>query len=1247
MQTLSSSQRGSRALVRLRPLMIALCAAGYASATLAQAVLPSRTIDANTLPDVGRTVGDITSSVSTTASGVAKLTINQTSAKGVVEVSSSSANGQFQISGLSVGSNAWVDVIAPTASSLTVLRSLGQDPSYIYGRITANDRLFVINTNGIYVGATGSVSTASLVMSALDLRSDYVENDYAKLFADTHVVFTAGASGYGYGSYGSPVVEVDKGATLTATDGGGVMLIGNDGVRNAGGISVGSGGDITLVAGAKVEADIGDSGYIKLTSVADASVPGQTQDFTGRTVVNTGTLEAPNGTVTLQTKGEGFGGNVFGDPTRLSGLVTEVSIAGVMNAGVIRANGSNGGQGKVTLKAEGNGAAAMNSGTIDVSAKDAQSAAGNIVMSARTVMVGNLDGGRAQLLAEGPSGGGNITLNNATVTGSESSSLIRVESGSTLSADATDNGGGGTIKLSTFDGLSEAQLSNGSNFGTVRVYGTLQARGGVNGGNGGVVETLGTYVNVQDVDLGRASILVGARAAGAAGGVWSVYSPGLTIGANVPSINNGTNQSETYITDANINAVLNSGGSVGISTSYKATAADTEATVNLAGGGLTVQGGTGIAQAEGLGGNTLYLQSGRDLVVEGGARITSTAGKLDVSLRADAFGTGQGSVILDGVSNVTPLRQVLAAAPEGGIAIRTNGGNLNLIGATSPAVVGTKPVNDNPGVVIYGTAISTVGTDTTGQAVRGDVLVKGAGGVAGDSLSADTAVAGQAGVLIGGGTTIDARNVTLLGNSNSVAGVSLANTTISTDKGVIDIRGVSQGGRTVAAQEQPIGVDIGAGVTINAGEGSVRILGRGVRDAGTLGGLPNAYGVRANDLTITTSGANAGQQVTIVGQSGGSAGAGVQVDNGQPGIQVYGLGPDGKGVIASNADIVIGASADANAPSALNLGTALTPSQLVTSGHAPVFNTLGRLNFRPAGVNADGKLTESTGTAIRVGTAAGGIPTNFIVHPMWFNAGANPGIAEGAITVIGSNAQAALISVEDGALNGAHTVTLQNQNEQAMASPSASGNRTAAAAASGPGGIDLGAQTGANPALNLTLATAGDITQSGPINVAALQVIGAPGSQVLLNNPGNQIGSAIYNNGVLAPQINAQSLPQSTTSATAMGYSVNTGDTASNAFVPLAINYTYNRDQSPYIPPDQRPKLPFESVDALNELRTDVYLHGQFSRPQLCTPANTLAASVAGSGQLEPLSLEWTKVRRGAQLSNCSGVQADGNCSAF
>lgn len=58
-----------------------------------------------------------------------------------------------------------------------------------------------------------------------------------------------------------------------------------------------------------------------------------------------------------------------------------------------------------------------------------------------------------QLLAQGPLGGGEIVLNNAVAPASEGTNLIQVQSGSTLSVDATDNGKGGTITLSSFDGL--------------------------------------------------------------------------------------------------------------------------------------------------------------------------------------------------------------------------------------------------------------------------------------------------------------------------------------------------------------------------------------------------------------------------------------------------------------------------------------------------------------------------------------------------------------------------------------------------------------------------------------------------------------------------------------------------------------------------------------------------------------------------------------------------------------------------
>lgn len=1242
MQTSFASRRRHGRVVRVRPLMLALLAAGYASASMA---LTGQVIDPRTLPDLknARTVGSFTIPDPVITATSAKQSITQTSDKGVIEIGRSVVNvdGQTRVQtrGLSVGSAAWIDVTAPTVNSLTVFRSVGLDPSSIYGKITANDRLFIINPNGIYVGSGASISASSLVVSALDLDPAYTDKDYAKLFSDTHVVFASGASGNVYGGgYGSPVVEIAKGATLTATDGGGVMLIGDQGVRNQGAISVGSGGDISLVAAGNVEVQIGDSGYIQLVAATAPNLPGGGADNTGRTIVNTGTLDAPNGNVTLWTVGYGFGGNVFinanpgnanPDPTGLSNyLGYKVAPTGVFNAGTITANGVgglNGGQGSVTMKAQGDSAVVFNSGKVDVSAKDAKSAAGSILLSAATVVVGNPDVEatvNAQLLADGPSGGGSITINNAVATPSESRNLIQILPAATLSADATDNGNGGAIKLSTLDlsGITNPaeQFPVGINThpGDLRVYGTLQARGGLNGGNGGSVETSGSYVNVHDVNLGQASILVGARAAGAAGGLWTVYSPTLTIGSAVPSQADGTHQSDTYISAVDINAVLNSGGSVGMSTSYQNLS-------QVSSGPLTIESGTQILQSAGLGGNSLYLASGSDLIMNSGASIQSTSGTLGISLVADSYGVGQGSLILGGSGQiVTPLsikRQSLAiTAPEGGVTIATNGADLHLTGAVVPAD-GVQPVNANPGVLINGAAISTVGHDLQGNEIRGNVLIKGAGGVAGDSAKLDTTVPGQIGVAIGGGTTIEAGNANILGNSTSVAGVSLSNTTISTDKGVIDIRGVSQGATAAKAVGTPIGVDFGSNVIINAGQGYVRILGRGVREAG--GGTAASYGVRANDLTVTTNGPNPGQQITIIGQSGGSAGAGVQVDGGSRGIRLFDQNSQVNQVskpdvlVASSADVIIGASADAVAPQALNLG-------------APTFYTNGRINVRPAGVSVvDGTVTvtESPTTAIRVGSSAGAIATNFIVKPAWFNAAVNSKISPGAVTVIGSSAQSGQISVEAGALNGAGTVTLQNQG-------------------AGSGGISLEAQTGSNAALNLALATTGDISQSGPIHVSNLKVIADAGSSVKLNDPGNQIANAIFNNKVVTPQINAQALPQSNATASAIGYSVSADSANGNVFLPLAISFEAQRV---YIPPEDRPKLPFESVDALNELRTDVYLHGQFSRPQLCTPTNTAGTPTSDVAEVDPLSLEWTKVRRGAQLTNCSGVQAEGSCSAF
>lgn len=1197
-----TSIRGRSA--RLRPLMLALCAAGCTTATMAQ-LRPGEVVVAPTaLPDVVNKFHN-----NATKPDAIQITTNVTETSASMKIDQDATRGLIEMANMRLGSQASIDVTATSASAVTVLRAVDLNASYIYGRITANDRLFLVNPNGIYVGPGASISARGLALSALDISSEDAADNYARFMTQPHVVFRADTSAYGNtASYGSPVVEVDSKATLTSTDGGGVMLIGDHGVRNRGDIGGAGTGSITMLATGQAEVDIGDSGFIKL--VASEAGPLRSMVPEGRVVVNEGTLDAPNGTITLLSQGWGFQRNVFGDPSGLSAYITEGSLNGVINTGTIKAQSSGGGLGgSVSMRAEGDEMAVLNSGTVDVRALDADSQAGSILLSAQHVLVGNVRGATAQLLASGPAGGGVIVLNNATTPFNEGDNTILVLPSAELNADAELLGDGGLIRLSGLDGLSLEQVRDGTNYSSVRAFGRLSARGGSNGGKGGVVEMGGDQVVVRSNDTdpftdqayGHATIQVGARAAGNAGGLWSVYSPGITIGNRVP----GTDWFSTYINVDDINLVLNSGASVGMSTAYQFDA-------QVYSRDLTIEAGTWINQAEGGGGNYLYLQSGRDLVVENNTAITSSSGKLDVALVADADGDGRGSLILEGyrsgpVTLGAGRKQALAmpmAEGDAPITIQTNGGRLDLNGAKPVGQAGPEQdANYDAGVYISGTLINTQGA--TG---RGDVFIQGAGGATGYLPDSSRVGPSQNGVTITGNTEITAGNVNIVGQSMSATGVSLSDTTISTDKGTIDVRGLSQGGTYRADVGQPIGVDIGSNVVLNAGQGHVKILGRGIREAvADVTAVPSAFGVRIQDLTITTSGGAAGQQITLVGQSGGSVGEGVSVSSGAPGLRVHDQAGSG---LAATADLVIGASADANAPQALNLGT-------------PYLNTTGRLNYRPAGVSSEGQLTESPATAIRVGTGAGGVPTNFIVRPQWFNAASNSSIPLGSAVVIGSNIHTGLISVENEALAGAGIVTLQNQG-------------------AGAAGIQLGAQS--TTIQSLSLVSGGNITQSGAINVAQLNLLPSPGAGVQLNDAGNRISGISYDNRSTTPSVSAQAVPAASSRGGIAAYSVDQVTPNNSTF--SALNVTYYREQT-RLPVDDRPHKPFESSDALNELRTDVYVRGQLSRPQLCTPANTSGAVASEQTAVDPLSLEWTKVRRGAQLTNCSGVQADSNCSAF
>jgi hypothetical protein len=364
------------------------------------------------------------------------------------------------------------------------------------------------------------------------------------------------------------------------------------------------------------------------------------------------------------------------------------------------------------------------------------------------------------------------------------------------------------------------------------------------------------------------------------------------------------------------------------------------------------------------------------------------------------------------------------------------------------------------------------------------------------------------------------------------------------------------------------------------------------------------------------------QRFTIAGEST-DGGMGVNVLT-SAGIQMHDeLGAS----LASTADVVIGGTSGNQDFADIALGK-------------PNWNTTGSVNIRPLSVNVDDEnllvsTAENLNKPIHLGTQATAQAGDYVVKPEWFNATANGAFSSNVNMVIGSSGHIGKITAADNALNGAGNVTLQNQGV-------------------GSGGIQLGSQT--ITAQKLNLVTAGKITQTGPIMAQLLRIITGPGSTVALNNPANQINGVSYNN--QPADVAPEGVASQASLANAASADIQSFDTAAapvGAFTPLSItvvpaSVTNNPEvprETPVTPPKPVIPRPFEGPDALSDLRTDVYVHGQLSRPQICTAANTSGSASGPDGGAEPLALEWIKVRRSAQLSNCSGVRTDNNCSAF
>jgi len=368
-----------------------------------------------------------------------------------------------------------------------------------------------------------------------------------------------------------------------------------------------SSGDVVLI-GTDVQA--GAQAVIQSPQGATVLAAGQKVELTGRGLEGIHLeVQAPSDqAVNLGTlQGDAVG--IFAGTLRHSGLI-QASAASVQG-------------GRVVLKATDH---AETSGT--VIAQGAAGAGGQVDVLGRTV--GVMAG--AVIDTSGTNGGGRIRVGGDYLGGNPdvpNAQVTYVAADAQLRANATDLGDGGRVIVWADD--------------TTRVHGSIQARGGAHGGDGGFVETSGK--RYLDANGAR----VDASASAGQGGRWLLDPSDLTIKAAgvdttvsllspfLPGLVN------SLLTLTTLQNALSSGTSVILRTDGSGSGGSGNVVFDASGGPLDiVHGGTGTS--------TLTVDAYNDIVFSGGATSFRTQGgsgqNLQVNLQAgNAVRTSAGATV--------------------------------------------------------------------------------------------------------------------------------------------------------------------------------------------------------------------------------------------------------------------------------------------------------------------------------------------------------------------------------------------------------------------------------------------------------------------------------------------------------------------------------------------------------------------------------------------------------------------------
>ena len=585
----------------------------------------------------------------------------------VTTVTQSSAKAAINWNKFGIGSGETVRFVQPSASSVALNRVLGSEASTIYGTLSANGKVFLINPNGILFAPGAQVSVGGLVASTLNLTdSDFLAGKYS--FSKT-------------GSAGSVVNQ----ANITAADGGYIVFLGPQ-VQNEGVVTARL-GSVGLVSGDRVTLDF--SGDKLLNFSVDTAA-------NGGSVANSGQLLADGGTVLMST---GTKDALLSTVVNNTGLVQARTID--TSSGKILLEGSTvnvAGKLDASAPSGGNGGSIETSGaTVSVDAKAAITAAApygtagtwlidptdiTVDSATATTLQNTLNGGTNASLKTDSSGSdpGNITFV-SDVSWSTGNTLTLTANGLiTLNANITASGAGAGLVLSAGNGMYT--LNNGAKITLSGASPTLN----INGNPYTVINTLQGLQNMNNQLEAR--FFLGDDIDATATATWN-NGTGFTPIGYLSSFS-GTFDGGTHtITGLTIDLSKVSYGAVGL---FGKTSGATIRNVRLRGGSIKANDSDVVGALVGqISGPTELTNSSSSTAVTGG-RIT---GGLIGSV---------GGVGIKTFSNLHNSGSVTGAGDAGGLIGDMEGGQASIVSSSNTGTVnGKKNVgglmgnNDNQG----------------------------------------------------------------------------------------------------------------------------------------------------------------------------------------------------------------------------------------------------------------------------------------------------------------------------------------------------------------------------------------------------------------------------------------------------------------------------------------------------------------------------------------------------------------------